>query len=108
LEIDGVRQRESREPLRLRSAGSHLSIHLAAQTYSHVERLRLEYRLASPDTSWTSLGPGRTIEIASIAPGRHRFEARAVRPGEAPGRLSRRTSSPFPRSTERGGSPSSS
>lgn len=85
LEIDGVRQRESNEPLRLRAGNSHLSITLAAQTYRQEERVRVEYRLASSDTSWTILGSGRTIQIASIAPGRHRFEARAVRPGEPPG-----------------------
>jgi signal transduction histidine kinase len=85
LDIDGVRQRDGNEPVRLTSGGAHLSIHVAAETYREVERLRVEYRLSSPDTSWTSLGSDRTIQIAFMAPGRHRFEARAVRPGESPG-----------------------
>jgi signal transduction histidine kinase/ligand-binding sensor domain-containing protein len=89
VEIDGEPRRMDGKELRVRAGRARLAVHLSAQTYRQLERLRVQYRLASSDTSWVDLGGSRSVQIASISPGRHRFEARAVRPGQPPGPIVR-------------------
>lgn len=89
VEVNG-RAVAARASLSLRE-GDGLVIGLWPQTYRQALRVRIEYRLALPsgggrDTAWTDLGPARRIVLAALPAGRYAVEARAVRPGQPPGR----------------------
>lgn len=89
LETNGISRQPGPKPLRFRSDNARIAIQLAPRSYRQVSRLDFHYRLVPLDTSWSSLGSTRSVQIAGLPPGRHVFEARTVRPGRPPGPILR-------------------
>ena len=62
----------------LASDRNQLQIDFVALGFAPGEVLRYQYQLEGSDTAWSSLSTQRTVNYASLAPGRYRFQVRAV------------------------------
>jgi ligand-binding sensor domain-containing protein/signal transduction histidine kinase len=62
----------------LASDRNQLQIDFVALGFASGEVLRYQYQLEGSDTDWSPLSAQRTVNYASLAPGRYRFLVRAV------------------------------
>ncbi|MGE0639969.1 MAG: two-component regulator propeller domain-containing protein [Thermoanaerobaculia bacterium] len=84
LEIAGVPQPlaargvASVAPLELRRDQRSLQVDLVGVALAAGVNLRYQYRVLGADDAWSAPSPARRVQLAALAPGRYRFEARAT------------------------------
>jgi hypothetical protein len=62
----------------LNSTQNQLSIDFVGLGFAAGEALRYQYRLAGADPDWSAPTDQRTINYASLSPGRYQFQVQAV------------------------------
>ncbi len=81
VRIDGV-ARAAGTPLTLPPGGATLTLHFAAASLAHAERVRFRYRVHGLTTDWVDAGAQREVTLAALPPGDYRFELAATLDGQ--------------------------
>lgn len=62
---------------------NRIQIEFVSPGRREADAVRYEYRFEEETAPWIHTGPGRSVDFANLAPGRYRFEVRAVAADEA-------------------------
>ena len=84
--------RDPEGPLALSSSERTLEFAFTSPSFRAAETMRFQWRLVPSSGAWSPLGTTRSIALAGLAPGRYRFEVRAV---DGEGRASAPTAAAF-------------
>ena len=88
VDVDGASQ-PIVAPLRLRAGITRLGVQFSVRTLHRAAQVRIQYRMEPADTGWIDLGGDRSLRFGALSAGPHILVARAVRPGEVPGPITR-------------------
>jgi signal transduction histidine kinase/ligand-binding sensor domain-containing protein len=89
VEVNGIVEPFGDAALRVHAGTGAVIVQLSARTLHRSAQVRVQYRLEPDDKTWTDLGADRAVRLDALSPGNHMLAARAVRPGENPGPVTR-------------------